>query len=260
MPTIRATTTNAEARPCTASSVVARTAALTGARARPKPKPPSTSGTVATQLSSAVSPHSLIHTKPTAAQRHAGGGDDPGGEAAGEVAADHGADRQRDQEPHQHQRGHQLAVGVDRGAGEDRDVDERGDQRGADEEADQHRAPCRRTAERAARGPAAPRRGRRWTHERGGGDRGAEEVPEPLVGEDLDPRVGGGEGEDHAGQGDREQQRAGQVGLAHAAPPAAEVDQRPRAPCAQRTRNSTSGDDRRPARAGSASGRRRRPG
>ena len=193
--------------PCTSSSVLARIAALTGASASPKPKPQITSGSVATGLSQATRGSQLAirgsrprHiAMPTAVTT-------PPAAGADQVAADDGADRQRDQEPHQHQRGHQLRARVDRGAGEDRDVDQRRDQRRADEEADQHRAPGRRTPERAARhqrrlGPAQVQ------HEGDGGDRRAEEVPEPLVGEDLHRRVGGREGEDHAAQRDGQEQR-----------------------------------------------------
>src|SRR5919112_59761 len=57
MPTMRATTSSALAMPCTASAVAASSAALTGASARPKPRPPSTSGTVASASVRLVSPH-----------------------------------------------------------------------------------------------------------------------------------------------------------------------------------------------------------
>ncbi len=67
MPTIRETTTNAVATPCTSSSVKASRAALTGASARPKPRPPTTSATLATGSSSVVRPQRVISTKPVAA-------------------------------------------------------------------------------------------------------------------------------------------------------------------------------------------------
>ena len=112
-----------------------------------------------------------------------------------EVAADDRADGQGDQQPDQHQGGHLLGVGVDGGAREQRDVDQRRDQGGPDEEADQHRAPGGGTAQRAGRhqgGPGAAQVQR----EQAGGHRGADEVPDPAVGEDLHLGVGGRERED----------------------------------------------------------------
>ena len=76
-------------------------------------------------------------------------------------------------------------------------------------------------------------------HEGDGGDGGAEEVPDALVGEHLDLGVGGGEGQDHAGQGDGEEQRPDQVGLAGGAGPAAAGRPAAGGAVAQRTTNST---------------------
>ena len=261
MPTIRATTTSALASPCTSSSVLASSAALTGARASPNPKPPSTQRDVRREALAGVSSSQRGHQHERRRRRSAmpTAVTTPAGRRAGEVAADHRADRQRDQEPDQHQRGHQLGVAVDRGAGEERDVDQRRDQGGADEEADQQRAPGRRAPQRAARDQR--RLGAAQVeHEGDGGDGGAEEVPEALVGEDLDLRVGGGEGEDHAGQRDARgtARRPGRPRGRCAAQPR-QVDQR----AARRSRSGRRTARRRrsrPRRAGSASGRRRRTG
>jgi hypothetical protein len=68
IPTIRATTTDALARPWTPASVAARAAAFTGARARPKPNPPTTSGIVAGHPDSEVRSQRLIQTKDAAAR------------------------------------------------------------------------------------------------------------------------------------------------------------------------------------------------
>ena len=72
--------------------------------------------------------------------------------------------------------------------------------------------------------PQAGRRRHRWgqsalgtsqvQRERDGGHRAPEEEPGAAVGEHLDARVGGGEGQDHTGEGRGEEQGAGQVGLA----------------------------------------------
>ena len=67
MPTIRATTTKALASPCTSSSVLASRAALTGASARPNPKPQSTSGMLDEKLSRVSSSQVVIQPKPPAA-------------------------------------------------------------------------------------------------------------------------------------------------------------------------------------------------
>ena len=238
MPTIRATTTSALARPWTSSSVLASSAALTGASASPKPKPPSSSGTSGRGSRGCPAPSVAISRKPAAAQRHPDRGDDAGRQGAGQVAADDRADRQRDQEADQHQRRHQLRVGVDGGAGEERDVDQRRDQGRPDEEADQQRAPGGRTPQRAGRdqrrlGPAQVQ------HERDGGDGRAEQVPDALVGEDLHLRVGGGEGEDHPGQRGRQEQRPDQVGLAQRCGPSPAGRPAAAAAVAQRTTSST---------------------
>ena len=68
MPTMRATTTRALARPCTSWWVLASRAALTGARASPKPKPHSTSGMFEEKLSRVSSCQVVIQPKPPAAQ------------------------------------------------------------------------------------------------------------------------------------------------------------------------------------------------
>jgi hypothetical protein len=66
-------------QPCTSSSVLASRAALTGARASPNPKPPSTSGTWRSGVSSVVSPQAHQH-EADRRQRHAGRGDHAGGQ------------------------------------------------------------------------------------------------------------------------------------------------------------------------------------
>ena len=224
MPTIRATTTSADDSPCTLGSVCARTAALTGASARPKPNPQTTSAMLEDGSSRLSMPHRDIRKKPVADIAIPTAVTGPGAAGPHEVAADDRADRQRDEEADQHQGSHQLGGAVRRRPGVDRDVDQCRDQRRADEEAHQDRAPRRRLAERAGRnqrclGAAQVR------HERRAGDRGDEQVPEAAVGEDLDLRVGGREREDHAAEGDREEQGSPQVGLARGARPAGQVQQ-----------------------------------
>ena len=67
MPTIRATTSRALATPWTPASVLASSAALTGASARPKPKPDIASTTEADRWCSESKPQSAINQKPRAA-------------------------------------------------------------------------------------------------------------------------------------------------------------------------------------------------
>ena len=68
MPTIRATTTMALARPCTSSSVLARIAPLIAGRASPNPKPPTTSGMVDDTASRESMSHWVIQMKLAAAR------------------------------------------------------------------------------------------------------------------------------------------------------------------------------------------------
>ena len=209
MPTIRATTTSALVMPCTSSAVVASTAALTGASARPNPKPPSTSGTLGRGAPGLVCPTGHEQERhgaqaiPAAVTTPAAG--------SGQVAAHHGAHGQRDQEPDQRQRRLQLRVAVDRGAGEERDVDQRRDEGGADEEAHQQRPPGRRR--RGARGTSGASARRRWTTKRRWRRPTPRRYQAPWSVEDLDLRVGGGEGQHHPAERRAEGQGAEQVGL-----------------------------------------------
>jgi hypothetical protein len=63
-------------------------------------------------------------------------------------------------------------------------------------------------------------------HEGDGADRGTEEVPPALLGEDLDLGVRGREREDHPTEGHGEVRRPHQVGLAERTAPGAQVHQR----------------------------------
>ncbi len=189
-------------------------AALTGARARPKPRPPSDQRHGGRPSASSVVgvPRDIQH-EPARGQHHPARGDRrPAGSRRMRKPPTHRADRQRDQEPQQHQRGVELGVGVDGGPGEERDVDQRGDQRGADEQAHQQRAPRRRRPQRAARDQRVAAR-RRWTPEAAAATAGRRAVPRPLGGEHRHLGVGGREGEHDAAERERESSGAGEVGL-----------------------------------------------
>ena len=185
-----------------------------------------------------------ISAKPTADMRHADRGDQPGAAGADQVAADDRADRQRDQEPDQHQRRHQLAsrgrsvvrakigmsISAAISAAPTKKLTSTAPQAGV-----------RRSAPRGSSGASARRR---WSDEGDGRDRGAEEVPEPLVGEDLDRRVGGGEGQDHAAERERRAAARRRRSASRALRPQPRRSTSGRFAVAQRTTNSTSGDHR----------------
>ncbi len=67
IPTIRATTSSALVTPCTASEVLASSAALTGASARPKPSPVIASTADADRWFNESGPQPAISQKPTVA-------------------------------------------------------------------------------------------------------------------------------------------------------------------------------------------------
>ena len=67
IPTMRATTSSALATPCAPASVLASRAALTGARARPKPKPDIARTTEAETWCSDSKPQSAMNQNPSAA-------------------------------------------------------------------------------------------------------------------------------------------------------------------------------------------------
>ena len=70
IPTIRATTSRALVTPCTASAVLASRAALTGASARPKPRPVIASTADADRWFSESRPQPAISQKPDGREHH----------------------------------------------------------------------------------------------------------------------------------------------------------------------------------------------
>ena len=222
---MRATISSADATPWTASAVWASRAALTGAIASPKPRPPSTSDRVSTWWSREWASHVDMCQNATALITIARHVSDRGRDLAEQPAAEHRADRQRDQEAYEHQGRVELRVAVDRQPGEERDVDERCDQRGADEERHDQRAPRRSCAQGTTRDQrtGGPALAHREAHE---GDDGDRDQPRRLAGDRRTLGLGRRERQDDGAEPGREQQRAGDVGVTRERRPLTPADER----------------------------------
>src|SRR6202035_2236535 len=138
IPIMRATTTSADASPCIRGCTDASIDALTGAIARPKPRPQATStGSLGCSHPGPNGTASVVAVPPVIARSATAGGV---AETLAEPAAGNGADRHADQETEQDQRGAELRIRVHRGPGEHGDVEQRRHQRGSDREVGQQRS------------------------------------------------------------------------------------------------------------------------
>ena len=164
IPIMRATTTSADASPCICSRTDASIDALTGAIARPKPRPqakstgslgcshPGSEGVAKRRRGPAC--HRQERGR---GDRHSGPGDEAVAEALGEPAAGDGSDRHADQEPEEHQGGAELRIRVHGRPGQHRDVEQRRHQRRPHREVGQQRPVGAARPELAGRDERVPR-------------------------------------------------------------------------------------------------------